>query len=503
MLKLKFRWGGAMLLLTCVLVFAGCSGGSDGGGTNQGPGDTDPPSLVSITPDNGTDRVPTNAAVVATFSEEIDPASINSTNFFVLGVTGTVSVNGAAATFTPDDYLAPTTSYSAQLGAGVEDLTGNPTNSGAQAQFTTAALPTATAGGDVVASMGQPFQLDGSASLLAPRVPGLDYEWIQIGGTDVGGPYSGERPTITAPDQIGTLVFELSVIESGTKSLIDEVSVVVVEDATNALFVDATAGAGNGSLATPYGTLADALAATRAASPRPSIYVAAGIYTVSIDLDAETHIYGGFEPGSWKRDVAQNITRVEGGSTAVSMDGASGSVLDGLTIMAAAASSSGQSSIGVHLRNSSDVIVRDCVIEAGDGATGGNGSRPGAPTKQSKGGKGDDHGGCIPANAGGGGGGGGNSAAQGGAGGNGGLFGGKNGGGGEDANGDGGGGGNGGATYKDGKSGTAGDPGGRGGDGSRGAEFGGIGVAGFYEGAMARGGTGGAGGRGGGGGGGG
>ena len=103
----------AYTLLVALLVLTGCSGSDDAGGPNQttGPGDTMPPTLLSLTPENGTARVPTNTPVVATFSENIDPTPISSTNFFVLGITGSVSVSGAVATFTPDDYLVPLMMY--------------------------------------------------------------------------------------------------------------------------------------------------------------------------------------------------------------------------------------------------------------------------------------------------------------------------------------------------------------------------------------------------------
>jgi hypothetical protein len=480
-----------LALGAALLIVVGC-GGSDGGGDANptGGGDTTPPSLVSMTPDNGTDRVPTNTPVVATFSEPIDPASISTANF------------GAVERFVPDDYFAPTTNYSAQLGLGVMDLAGNEIAGGAARAFTTAALPTAAAGGDVVASLGQPFQLDGSASTLAPRIPGLTYEWIQLSGPDVGGPFSGETPTITAPGEVGSLIFQLSVFEDGTKSATDEVTVVVVEDASTAIFVDAGASGGDGSFASPFGTLVEALAtSSQRRAGIPCIYLAAGTYAPGlIRLTSEVHFYGGFASESWERDPVAHVTRVEGAATAFRLEGASGSVLDGLHIVAADAAQASGSSIGVHLLGSTDVEVRNCVIEAGNGSKGIDGMRPERPVTQSKGGKGDDHGGCIPANVGGGGGGGSSSDAQGGKGGSGGLFGGADGGNGEGA---GGGGGDGGATYKDGSGGDAGTAGGRGSDGSPGRDFAGIGSAGHYEGLLARGGTGGRGGRGGAGGGGG
>ena len=62
----------------------------------------------------------------------MNPATINTANFLVtaagLPVNGTVSldVTGTIATFTPLSNLTPSTTYTATITTGVEDLAGTP-----------------------------------------------------------------------------------------------------------------------------------------------------------------------------------------------------------------------------------------------------------------------------------------------------------------------------------------------------------------------------------------
>jgi hypothetical protein len=64
--------------------------------------------------------------VTATFSEAMDPATINTTTFSLSGgVTGTVSFAGQTATFTPTANLSPGTSYTATITTGAADVAGN------------------------------------------------------------------------------------------------------------------------------------------------------------------------------------------------------------------------------------------------------------------------------------------------------------------------------------------------------------------------------------------
>jgi hypothetical protein len=108
-----------------------------------------PPTVIATVPVNGATVVPTNQALIATFSSAMSPATINTTTF-TLTATGGASVTGvvtyvaagSVATFTPNASLAPTTQYTATITTGAMDLAGTALASNYVWTFTTAALPT-------------------------------------------------------------------------------------------------------------------------------------------------------------------------------------------------------------------------------------------------------------------------------------------------------------------------------------------------------------------------
>jgi len=92
-----------------------------------------PPTVVSLAPPNGTNGVCPNTVAVATFSEAMNPATINATTFTLAGpgassVTGQVVYDASdyVATFTPSSKLALSTTYAATVTTGAQDLLGNP-----------------------------------------------------------------------------------------------------------------------------------------------------------------------------------------------------------------------------------------------------------------------------------------------------------------------------------------------------------------------------------------
>src|SRR2546426_141338 len=70
-----------------------------------------------------------NKKVASTFSEPMDPLTINTATFTLnqgpTPVVGTVTYAGVTATFTPASALAPATAYTATITTGVKDLAGN------------------------------------------------------------------------------------------------------------------------------------------------------------------------------------------------------------------------------------------------------------------------------------------------------------------------------------------------------------------------------------------
>ena len=109
-----------------------------------------PPTVVSVAPPNLAVGVCPSTLVVATFSEAMNPATINTTTFTLAAsgtpVAGTVSydVSSYAATFTPTSALALDTLYTATITTGAKDLGGNGLASNYVWTFTTAATACTT-----------------------------------------------------------------------------------------------------------------------------------------------------------------------------------------------------------------------------------------------------------------------------------------------------------------------------------------------------------------------
>jgi len=102
-----------------------------------------PPTVISVTPLNGAVGVCPNTVITATFSEAMNPATIDITTFTVApGVTGIVTLDGTGriAAFTPSSNLALSTTYTGTITTGAQDLSGNPLASDFVWSFTTATL---------------------------------------------------------------------------------------------------------------------------------------------------------------------------------------------------------------------------------------------------------------------------------------------------------------------------------------------------------------------------
>src|SRR6202041_1798234 len=109
-----------------------------------------------------------NAVAVTSFSEAMNPATINSTTFMLTGpgtaaVAGAVIYNAATyvATLTPSSNLALHTLYTATITTGVQDLLGNSLTSNYVWSFTTSTIQ-CQASGIPLASAGNFEVLAGS-----------------------------------------------------------------------------------------------------------------------------------------------------------------------------------------------------------------------------------------------------------------------------------------------------------------------------------------------------
>ncbi len=110
-----------------------------------------PPTVISTIPLNDATDVPFNQAISATFSKAMDPATINAQTFTLTG-PGTTVVPGLLAyaaigntlTFIPTANLAPSTTFTATITTGAEDLAGIGLTNNYVWIFTTGAAPVIT-----------------------------------------------------------------------------------------------------------------------------------------------------------------------------------------------------------------------------------------------------------------------------------------------------------------------------------------------------------------------
>lgn len=101
------------------------------------------PTVISTDPINNAVDVALDKRVVVTFSEGMDPTSINTQTFTLrngnTAVVGTVVYNGLTATFTPAANLNPATTYTGTVTTGAKDPSGNTLASNYIWTFTTRA----------------------------------------------------------------------------------------------------------------------------------------------------------------------------------------------------------------------------------------------------------------------------------------------------------------------------------------------------------------------------
>lgn len=159
---------GFLMLLLAVGFVAGCGGGN--GGTSSVPGstpDTTAPTLSSTVPANNDTDVPVNRKVTATFSEEMDRSTINTTTFTLkqgtAPVAGDVTYAGRVATFAPKSVLAPDTTYTATITKGAKDLAHNALVADRTWSFRTGTVSAAGPDPIVLGSAGEFNILAGSA----------------------------------------------------------------------------------------------------------------------------------------------------------------------------------------------------------------------------------------------------------------------------------------------------------------------------------------------------
>ena len=108
------------------------------------PPDVTPPTVIFTDPPNNATGIPISKIISATFSEPMNPATINGATFLLdqagTTITGTVTYSGTTAYFIPSANLTPNKVYTATITTGAKDLAGNGLAANYVWTFTTAVI---------------------------------------------------------------------------------------------------------------------------------------------------------------------------------------------------------------------------------------------------------------------------------------------------------------------------------------------------------------------------
>ena len=191
------------------------------------------PTVVSTVPVNGATGVAFNTKVSATFSEVMDPSSINATTFTLkqgaTNVTGVVTYSGVTATFSPSANLAANTLYTATITTGAKDLAGNTLAANYVWSFTTGAAgdatpPTVTstdpANNEAGVFLNKKIEATFSEAMDPLTINTLTYT-LRQGATPVSGTvnYSGTTATFSPSSNLAGNTLYTATITTGAKDL--------------------------------------------------------------------------------------------------------------------------------------------------------------------------------------------------------------------------------------------------------------------------------------------
>ena len=167
--------------------------------------ETTPPTVVSVSPANGSTGVSVGTYLTVTFSEAVTNANAATLLVSAGGspVPGLVTVSGSKAFFTPSAPLAVATTVNASVTTGVRDLTGNPLETDYSWAFTTDRTPdtippavTATTPGDRATGVGTGTTVTATFSEPVTNVTDVTF-LLTANGAPVPGTVTLDGPTAT------------------------------------------------------------------------------------------------------------------------------------------------------------------------------------------------------------------------------------------------------------------------------------------------------------------
>ena len=187
-----------------------------------------PPTIISTAPARGATAVPVNTAISATFSETMNPATINGTTFTVTGpgaipVAGAVTFAGTTATFTPTAILANSTLFTATITTGAKDPAGAPLAGNFVWTFTSAPAPTVLstvpARGATAVPVNTAISATFSEAVNAATINGATFIVTGPGATPVAGAvtFAGTTATFTPTAILANSTLFTATISTGAK----------------------------------------------------------------------------------------------------------------------------------------------------------------------------------------------------------------------------------------------------------------------------------------------
>ena len=195
--------------------------------------DVTPPTVTLTDPVNGGTAVAINKKIAATFSEAMNPSTLNTTTFILkagtTSISGTISYTGMTALFTPASNLTLNTVYTATITTGAKDLAGNTLASNYIWNFTTGVSsditpPTVTSTDPVSNATGVALNKKIAATFseaMDPLTIATNTFTVKQGTTSVSGTltYAGTIAVFTPTSNLAASTVYTATITTGAKDL--------------------------------------------------------------------------------------------------------------------------------------------------------------------------------------------------------------------------------------------------------------------------------------------
>lgn len=164
---MKFKTILSTLAMAAVVLLAGCSEDEN---TNVSPSPT-----VSINePADNATNVALSAIITATFSDTMNPSTINTSTFTVkqgdTNIAGTVSYTGSTASFVPSVPLKQNTTYTVTISTGIKNTIGEALENNYTYSFTTVVVPDNT-----LPIINSTFPLDNDTNVAQNKLIAVDF----------------------------------------------------------------------------------------------------------------------------------------------------------------------------------------------------------------------------------------------------------------------------------------------------------------------------------------